>query len=115
MKFKILIAGLTFAATFGANGQAQETTCEERGTNGMVTLVLCPPGLSVEELQQAGAAACGDRKLCGAWIWTNPADVPTEVPETHDKLTPEQITSSSGVWVNETQEMITLDNVPRKN
>ena len=115
MKLRILIAVLSIAASFSATGQAQETTCEARGTNGMVTLVLCPPGSSLEEMQQAGAAACGDRKLCGAWIWTDPADVPAEVPDGHDKLTPEQITSSSGVWSNETQEFITLDSVPRDN
>lgn len=75
--------------------------CEHVGTNGMVTMLLCPEGLSIDEMIQEGRTICGDRRPCGAWIWENEADLPAEAPASHDLLTERQVTSSRGVWMHE--------------
>lgn len=100
-----LVAGVLFCGAAAAQDQPQ---CEMRGTNGMVTLLLCPEGLSNEDFVREGKLACGERKPCGAWIWTDEAQVPAEAPESHDKLPPEAIRSSHGVWMNEIGQMVTL-------
>ena len=82
--------------------------CEHKGSNGMVTMMLCPEGLKLEQLAKEGQMVCGDRKPCGVWIWENEADVPDEAPNSHDKLTEKQITSSRGVWMHEHQQFIEI-------
>ena len=106
-------AAIAFAACGMAAAQEQARQCETRGTNGMVTLLLCPEGLDAEGMAREGKLACGERKPCGAWIWTDPAVVPAEAPDSHDKLAPEAIKASHGVWMNELDKMIVLQATPR--
>ncbi|MFC4671155.1 hypothetical protein ACFO5X_21575 [Seohaeicola nanhaiensis] len=101
------VAALAICATGAA--LAQDSQCEERGTNGMVTLVLCPQGSPVEVFQAAGSAACGERMPCGAWIWTDAADVPETAPDSHDKLTQSQVQSAKAIWINEKKQLIVLE------
>jgi hypothetical protein len=108
MIFRSVIYGIG-AALVASSAFAQDSQCETRGTNGMVTAVLCPPGLDQAAWQQAGVAACDGRKPCGAWIWESEADIPQDVPDSHDKLKPEQITSAVAIWVNENDQLITME------
>lgn len=85
------------------------TACEAKGTNGMVTVVLCPPGLDDEAWQQAGRAACGERKPCGAWIWDDVETLPGDIPDSHDKLAPEDVRNARAVWMNERQELYLIE------
>lgn len=101
-----VMAALMVCGTAAAQDQPRQ--CETRGTNGMVTLVLCPEGLSNEDMAREGKLACGDRKPCGAWFWSDEAMVPAEAPASHDKLPPESIRASNGVWMNEMDQLVTL-------
>ncbi len=85
--------------------------CEMRGTNGMVTAVLCPAGLAGEDWKAAGEAACADRRPCGAWIWDDAAAIPATLPDSHDALPVEAITAAVAIWVAEDQSLITLERV----
>ncbi len=109
MLIKGMTIGLGFTLLSTGILVAQETQCEARGHNGMVTLVLCPSGLDQDAWKDAGVAACGDRLPCGAWIWQDEAAMPTEAPDAHDKLAPEQVRSAVAIWVSEAEKLLILD------
>jgi len=103
---------LSFIAppVFAEDTAAEETNiCEPRGTNGMVSLLLCPAGLEPAEWKAAGEAVCGDRKPCGAWIWEDAAKVPAEAPERHDLIPQENVLAAKAIWVNEAGELMVLE------
>lgn len=83
--------------------------CEMKGHNGMVTFVLCPEVLSSEDFRNEGIVACEGRMPCGAWFWTDAALVAEDVPDSHDKLSQEQVTSAAAIWVNETERLVVLN------
>lgn len=106
-----VIMAMAFMAATAAAAMAQDAytpVCEHKGSNGMVTMLLCPEGLETDALISEGQAVCGDRKPCGAWIWENETDIPAEAPDSHDKLTEQQITSSRGVWMHEHNQFIEI-------
>lgn len=112
MTYRVFIGALALSTGIACTATAEDTEaprCEMKGENGMVTLLLCPEGLKMEELAQEGRLACGDRKPCGAWVWTDAANVPEEAPDSHDKLPPESIKAASAIWVNEDEKLITLE------
>ena len=82
-----------------------------RDTNELVTVVFCPPGLSQTALRDAGVQACGTRKPCAAWIWDDPARAPATTPPTPTDMSPEQIAAAVAVWVNESNQLITISPV----
>ena len=104
--FAAILAGLSS----GASAQATNTAdlCETIGSNGMVTALLCPEGLDHETLAAAGRKACADHADCGAWIWTNQADIPTELPDRHDALDAAAVKSALAIWVNGNRQLIVL-------
>jgi len=108
MGLKCLFSGMALSIVIAGAAFAEDTECEARGTNGMVTLVLCPAGLDEAALVVAGKAACGDRKPCGAWIWDDVANVPTETPERHDLLPKDSVTSALAIWVNEKDQLVKI-------
>lgn len=87
---------------------AQDSQCTAKGSNGMVTLVLCPEGLDNAALRDAGIAACEGRKPCGAWIWDDAQAMPRTAPDSHEKLTKAEIGSAIAVWVNDADQLILL-------
>lgn len=114
MRIWLFLALTSGACAFTVMGSAEEvkaSVCEHKGTNGMVTMLLCPDDLDAEDMAHEGQAVCGDRMPCGAWIWTNLSDMPTDPPDSHDKLTPAQVTSSKGVWMNELSQLVTIEPV----
>ncbi|WP_135504602.1 hypothetical protein [Roseovarius aestuariivivens] len=82
--------------------------CELKGTNGMVTMLLCPEGLQPETLAQEGKAACDGRKPCGAWVWTDASAIPEEAPDAHDKLPKASVQQALAIWMNEAEQLISL-------
>ncbi|MEX0339050.1 MAG: hypothetical protein AB3N11_08435 [Arenibacterium sp.] len=108
MRLKFFAFGAVLAAA-ATPALAQDTTCEPKGTNGMVTLVLCPPGLDQEAWKAAGEAACGLRRPCGAWIWDERTNVPVVVPDSHDKLPKEAVRTAKAIWVNEQKSLMVID------
>ena len=108
MRLKFFALSAVLAAT-ASPAFAQVNTCEAKGTNGMVTLVLCPPGLDQEAWKAAGETACGLRKPCGAWIWDEATNVPVFVPDSHDKLPAEAVQSAKAIWINEQQSLMVIE------
>lgn len=96
-------------AALSAPAEAETNMCETIGSNGMVSLVLCPPGLEPEAWRGAGLAACEGRAPCGAWIWDDVAAMPESAPASHDKLSPEQVRAAKAIWVNDKNELMILE------
>lgn len=88
---------------------AETPSCENKGSNGMVTLLLCPAGLDHDAWRNAGIQACEGREPCGAWIWEDASLVPGEAPERHDLLTPEQVRAAKAVWINDNGHLMVLE------
>jgi hypothetical protein len=107
----LLCATVMTSSVLGQNASIR--LCEEKGTNGMVTLLLCPQGMELETMMAEGRAACGDRKPCGAWIWVDPENIPEVAPDSHDKLPKESVQSAVAIWVNEDQRLITLEKLEK--
>lgn len=106
MKLKIVNAILFACLAQGVS--AQNSGCENKGTNGMVSIVLCPTGLDYDAWKEAGEAACGARQPCGAWIWDNPLEVPASAPARHDELPGASVRTAKAIWVNEKSELLVL-------
>lgn len=94
------------AAGEGAAGAAE---CTVRDRNGMITLVICPPGLDAAALQRAGQAACDGRRPCLAWIWDDPEAVPAVAPPTSEELGGEALAAARAVWVEDDRQFISLE------
>lgn len=82
--------------------------CEGKGSNGMVSMLLCPEGLEADALANEGRAICKERQPCGAWVWTDGSFIPDEVPDAHDKLPKESVRNALAIWVNEAEQLISL-------
>ena len=96
-------------------GRAQDAvlpeSCRVMDASAVIRVVVCTDPLDQADLALAGRAACGAVLPCGAWIWPDAALAPAAAPANHDGLTPEQITSSRGVWVAEDEMFIAIDAV----
>lgn len=104
-----LFLGLFPGMALPVSAVAQESpACTEKGTNGMVTMLLCPEGLDEADLAAEGRAVCGARKPCGAWIWTDAAMIPANAPDSHDKLPKEAVRNAVAIWVNEAEQLISV-------
>ncbi len=112
-----MVRTLLMLTALASTASAQEATtgilCEDRGTNGMVSALVCPSGLDSEALAKAGRTICDGRIDCGAWIWTDPDKVPTELPNNHEALSGEAIGSAIAIWVEGQQNLILLEKVAK--
>ncbi|QEX21856.1 hypothetical protein FRZ61_17850 [Hypericibacter adhaerens] len=95
-----LIVGAALAVLIGAflvigyvrSGGSAAASCHEIGQKGLAHAVVCPSGLSKDDLASAGQNAC-DEPLgtpCMAYIWMAGVDAPTRLPVTQ--------TQSGAVW-----------------
>ena len=82
--------------------------CEAKGSNGMVTMLLCPEGLESAALADEGRIACDGRMPCGAWMWVDADAIPEQAPASHDELPKDSIQEALAIWVNETGQLIAL-------
>lgn len=105
-----LAGGVLFATELAAL-DAEAGLCEQKTASTIISIVICPEGLTLEQLAGAGKAFCDGRMPCGAWIWSDPASAPEEAPENHDGLTKEEVTSAVGVWVAEQSQFISIEKV----
>ncbi len=106
----LLALGATPAAAqdSGTAAAPDPAACEVRDVNGMITVVVCPPGLNAVGWQAAGRIACADRQPCLAWIWDDAEKAPETAPETSEGLGGEAIVSAVGVWVNDDRQFIPM-------
>ena len=88
---------------------AYRPVCVSKGHNAMVTLVLCPEGLSAADYAMEGKAICQDEKPCGAWFWTDAAVVPAEAPPSHDLLPQASVQAAHAVWMNERDQLVVIE------
>lgn len=107
-RFFMAMACVAGAALPAMADEDYDRVCEEKGTNGMVTMLACPEGLETEVLVKEGQAACGERMPCGAWVWSDPEFIPAEAPDAHDKLPQESVRNAIAIWVNEDGKLISL-------
>ena len=112
MRRRLLLAALLALGVTPAASQEtapDPAACEVRDTNGMITVVICPPGLNAVGWQAAGRIACADRQPCLAWIWDDPEQAPETAPETSEGLGGAAIVSAVGVWVNDDRQFIAME------
>ncbi|WP_281932445.1 hypothetical protein [Roseibium album] len=100
-------------ATSGAISPAIAQTdaalrCEAIGEQETLKVAICEPGISREEQIKGAIAICGEQTECLVWIWSDRADAPETPPSNSDQLTPEQVRSAEGVWVNTSKQMVTI-------
>ena len=100
----LIYAGLIYSDV----AWAAESECLVRDQNELVTVVICPAGLSQLEWHDAGVTACGARKPCAAWIWDDPQKAPEVAPPTPTELSRDEIVSSVAIWDNETGKLIMI-------
>jgi hypothetical protein len=104
-----LVAPASAQEIVGAAAAAPDAAdCAVRDTTGMITLVVCPENLSMDELRLVGEAACDGRDPCLAWIWDDPAVVPEEAPETSEGLGGEALAAARAVWVQYDRQLISM-------
>ncbi|WP_299847930.1 hypothetical protein [uncultured Roseovarius sp.] len=112
--FRSLAAVSVLAMAAATTVAAQEEgLCEVRDSSDIISVALCPEGLSQEDLGKAGAEICGERLPCGVWFWTNPDDAPAEAPDNHDGLTKEQVTTATAVYVGEDKMLINIEELAK--
>lgn len=85
--------------------------CTVRDRSEAVVLLVCPPGLSREQLRQAGESACGSNALCSAWMWDDAAKAPEKAPPLADGLAKDDILSSIAIWDNDGKQLIMIEQV----
>ncbi len=108
------VLSLVGGALFVTDLAAQETKaaqCEQKAASKVISIVICPKDLSLEQLAEAGKTFCDQRLPCGAWIWSDQASAPEEAPENHDGLTKAEVTSAVGVWIAEQSQFISIEKV----
>lgn len=99
---------LGFAQTANAD-EVIDHQCTQSSSTDVISIVICPEDVSMEEMVAAGRSFCDGRLPCGAWVWSDASMAPEEAPENHDGLTQEQVTSSKGVWVAEQEQFISIE------
>lgn len=95
-----------FAPAFAQTDSAPR--CEAIGEQETLRVAICEPGISREEQIKGAIAICGEQAECLVWIWSDRADAPETPPSNSDQLTPEQVRSANGVWINSAKQMVTI-------
>ncbi|MBL3596849.1 hypothetical protein JMM63_14955 [Rhodovulum sulfidophilum] len=102
------VAGLMTPPGLQAQEVAQQTVsaemppqCAVVDSSRIVSVVVCDGPRDEAAFAEAGRAACGARRPCGAWFWPSREAAPETAPANHDGLSQAQVVSSYGVWVAE--------------
>ena len=113
-----LVAVLLVFANFGGvansaeNASQSAPTCDVVASKLGLIVLVCPEGLSEEELQAAGQKACGPTMwVCNAWIWDDAAAAPADVPLGNNNLDEAAVKQAVAVWVNDAQSLIKIRKV----
>ncbi|PTW44131.1 hypothetical protein [Rhodovulum kholense] len=119
----ILAVALALAAAPAARAQdaaggdtAQQTGsvtmpehCAVLDSSGIISVVVCDGPRDEATFAEAGRAACGARRPCGAWIWPSRDVAPAQAPANHDGLTQAEVVTSYGVWVAERELFVRIE------
>jgi len=112
-------AGIVFACALAGTAGAEDKTggkskCTARSAEGTIRVLICPPGLSKEEMKVAGEEACGIQVLCNAWIWDSGSAAPKNVPGKDADIAPEVAGDAVAVWANDVKSLMLIKKVPKK-
>ena len=99
------------AATDGAVGRSK---CTLRDSAEGIRVLICPPGLSQQEMRVAGEEACGVQVMCNAWIWDAGSAAPKNVPKKDTDIEPEVAGNAVAVWANDVKTLMLIKKVPKK-
>lgn len=105
------VLALGYLAGGVGSATAQDTSiCEIMDQGEIVAIALCSESeLTEAQLRVEGERICGDTRPCGVWFWSDAEDMPASAPVNHDGLTSDEVASSHGVWVAETQAFINIE------
>jgi hypothetical protein len=107
------IFGLSGLAIAGPAGADNETRCSVRHAKGSIRVVICPPGLDQEALRAAGEKACGEARMCNAWIWDDAEKAPKDAPAADADLEPQYVGEAVAVWANDSRSLMLIEAVAR--
>ena len=79
--------------------------CEFRGRDAGAAVVVCPPGLSDDDLRLIGRVACQSAEKCTAWFWDDPRLAPTAPPTVDQPMTAEQADAALAIYIAETARL----------
>jgi hypothetical protein len=87
------------AANCGSAGMSILNRCEFRGKLDGVAVVVCPPGLSDEQLRLIGRRACFGQRDCTAWFWDDPANAPEMPPAVERPMSETQADAALAIYI----------------
>lgn len=79
--------------------------CEFRGREAGAAVVVCPPGLSDEDLRLIGRVACQGAGHCTAWFWEDGGLAPAEPPTADRPMTVAQADAALAIYIAETARL----------
>ncbi|MFO1074450.1 MAG: hypothetical protein U1E17_17550 [Geminicoccaceae bacterium] len=79
--------------------------CEFRGRDAGAAVVVCPRGLSDDELRLIGRVACQGAGQCTAWFWDDASLAPTAPPTVDRPMTAEQADAALAIYIAETTRL----------
>jgi hypothetical protein len=114
MKMYLALVGSLLLGTASGYSAANEargegaSRCSVRDATGLTRVVLCPRGLSDEQLRVAGEAACGKVEDCSAWIWDDAALAPTALRDDEREVDPRYAHKAVAVWFNHRKGLLKI-------
>jgi hypothetical protein len=82
--------------------------CEEQAASAVIHIAICSEAAGDEVLAEEGRRICGEDLPCGTWFWLSAGDAPSDAPENHDGLTPDQVRSAMGVYVADDDMLVRI-------
>ena len=109
---------LVFACALTGSVLAQDvpkdkSQCAVRSSEGLIRVVVCPPGLDVESLRVAGEEACGLVVTCNAWIWDNADKAPKYSPRKDSDIAEKDAGNAVAVWANDQKSLMLIKRVAK--
>jgi hypothetical protein len=113
--FAGIVMACALAGSAGAeDGPAGKSKCTVRDSEGTIRVLICPPGLSQEEMRVAGEEACGVQVLCNAWMWDAGSAAPQNAPSRDADIDPTVAGNAVAVWANDVKTLMMIKKVPKK-
>ncbi len=114
----VLLGSWVLLCTLAGSASAEDaktskSQCTVRDSVESIRVVICPPGLSQEQLRLAGTEACGLRLMCNAWIWDAANRAPKSVPKKDSDISPTDAGNAVAVWDNSARSLMLIERVAK--
>lgn len=106
-------AALPVLAVSAGAQDPNDPLCEPVDQSAVISIALCsavPP--DNDAFRSEGERICQGLVPCGVWFWSDAADMPATAPDNHDGLTPPEVASALGVWVEEQGIFVSIAATP---